>query len=232
MLMNKISKSRIGGKTSSISQTKRSFQTSRVSQASAPSVPLFINNQLVESKTSKWIDIHNPATNEVIARCPEATQDEMKAAVSAAAAAFPKWRETPISARVRIMFNLQQLIIKHTEDIAKCITREQGKTLEDARGDVFRGLEVVEHSCSVASLAMGETIENVGRNIDTYSYRQPLGVCAGITPFNFPAMIPLWMFPLATACGNTYVLKPSERDPGASILWQNWQRRLVSLMVF
>jgi len=186
--------------------------------SNAPGVPLFINGQFVESKTNKWLDVHNPATNEVVCRTPEATQEEMRAAVDAASKAFQSWRETPISARVRIMFNLQQLIVKHTDDIAKIIVREQGKTFPDAKGDVFRGLEVVEHTCSAASLSMGETLENVSRNIDTYSYRQPLGVCAGITPFNFPAMIPLWMFPLAIACGNTYVLKPSERDPGASQL--------------
>ncbi len=156
----------------------------------------------------------------MVARCPESTPEEMKAATAAAARAFPKWKETPVSARARIMFNFQQLIIKHTvrcdtllqivilqfhqDELAKSITTEQGKTLEDARGDVFRGLgmctfapafsfnsvlEVVEHSCSVASLAMGETVENVSKNVDTYSYRQPLGVCAGITPFNFPGTI-------------------------------------------
>jgi malonate-semialdehyde dehydrogenase (acetylating)/methylmalonate-semialdehyde dehydrogenase len=201
-----------------ITTKRRSFHGSVFvnSTSNAPSVPLFINGQFVESKTNKWIDVHNPATNEVVCRTPEATQEEMRAAVDAASKAFPSWRETPISARVRIMFNLQQLIVKHTDDIAKAIVREQGKTFPDAKGDVFRGLEVVEHSCSVASLSMGETLENVSRNIDTYSYRQPLGVCAGITPFNFPAMIPLWMFPLGIACGNTYILKPSERDPGAS----------------
>jgi len=199
------------------SNNSRGFHSSGVTR-SAPTVKLFIDGQFVESKTKKWIDIHNPATNEVVARCPEATQEEMRAATESAAKAFVKWRETPISARVRHMFNLQQLIIKHTEELAKSITTEQGKTLADARGDVFRGLEVVEHSCSAATLSMGETLENVSRNVDTYSYRQPLGVCGGITPFNFPAMIPLWMFPLATVCGNTYVLKPSERDPGASMI--------------
>jgi len=172
----------------------------------------------VESKTDKWLDVHNPATNELLCRVPEATQAEMKSATDAAAKVFPSWRETPISARARLMFNLQQLVVKHTDDIAKIIVQEQGKTFPDAKGDVFRGLEVVEHACSVATLSMGETLENVSRNIDTYSYRQPLGVCAGITPFNFPAMIPLWMFPLAIATGNTFILKPSERDPGASML--------------
>jgi len=183
-----------------------------------PKVPLFINGKFIESKSNIWYDIHNPATQEVIARVPEATQEEKEAAVEAASKAFKSWSETPLPSRARVMFNFQQLIQKHTEDIAATITREQGKTLADARGDVFRGLEVVEHSCSLASISMGETIENVSRGMDTYSYRQPLGVCSGITPFNFPAMIPLWMFPLATTCGNTFILKPSERDPGASII--------------
>jgi malonate-semialdehyde dehydrogenase (acetylating)/methylmalonate-semialdehyde dehydrogenase len=142
----------------------------------------------------------------------------MKAATAAAAAAFPSWRETPITSRIRYMFSLQALVQKHTDEIAQAIVKEQGKTFADAKGDVFRGLEVVEHSTSVASLSMGETLENVSRNMDTYSYRQPLGVCAGICPFNFPAMIPLWMFPLAITLGNTYVLKPSERVPGASMI--------------
>jgi len=179
--------------------------------------PLLINGKFVDSKTDRWIDLHNPATNEVIHKVPEATQEEMRSAVEAAQNAFTTWRETPITARIRIMFNLQQLIVKNLDEVAKIIVKEQGKTLPDAKGDVFRGLEVVEHSCSVASLQMGETIENVSKNIDTYSIRQPLGVCAGITPFNFPAMIPLWMFPMAVTTGNTYVLKPSERNPGASL---------------
>jgi malonate-semialdehyde dehydrogenase (acetylating)/methylmalonate-semialdehyde dehydrogenase len=179
---------------------------------------LFINNEFVESKSKSWLDLHDPATQELVTKVPLATPEEMKAAVDAAANAFPSWAETPISARVRVMFKLQALINQHMEELATSVTREQGKTLVDARGDVFRGLEVVEHSCGVANLQMGETVENVGKNIDTYSYRQPLGVCAGITPFNFPAMIPLWMFPLAIACGNTFVLKPSEKDPGASMI--------------
>eukprot|EP01116_Phalansterium_solitarium_P005407 TRINITY_DN16_c0_g1_i1.p1 TRINITY_DN16_c0_g1~~TRINITY_DN16_c0_g1_i1.p1 ORF type:complete len:526 (-),score=119.20 TRINITY_DN16_c0_g1_i1:139-1716(-) len=179
---------------------------------------LFIDGKFLDSKTTKWIDVRNPATQEVVTRVPEATQEEMRSAVDAAQRAFKTWGETPISSRVRIMFNFQQLIVKNQEELAKVITKEQGKTLADARGDVFRGLEVVEHACSTATLMMGETLENVSRNIDTYSYRVPIGVTAGITPFNFPAMIPLWMFPLSMVCGNTFVLKPSERDPGAAML--------------
>lgn len=184
----------------------------------ASHVPYVVNGQMLKSKSAKWIDIHNPATNQVVAQVPENTHQEMVAAVDAAEAALPSWRETSVSARCRLLFNLQQLIIKNTDRIAANIVQEQGKTFPDAKGDVFRGLEVVEHACSTGTLMMGETVENVSRYMDTYSYRQPLGVVAGICPFNFPAMIPLWMFPLAIACGNTFVLKPSERDPSAALM--------------
>eukprot|EP01112_Ceratiomyxa_fruticulosa_P012637 TRINITY_DN350_c0_g1_i3.p1 TRINITY_DN350_c0_g1~~TRINITY_DN350_c0_g1_i3.p1 ORF type:complete len:556 (-),score=143.76 TRINITY_DN350_c0_g1_i3:104-1771(-) len=187
------------------------------SSSSTPTTKNFIGGQFTESKTKEWIDVHNPATQEVVTRVPHSTQEEMNAAVDAASKAFPAWRETSVSNRVRIMFNYVNLLNKNMDKVAEIITKEQGKTLVDAKGDVFRGLEVVEHSCSMATLMMGETVENVGRHIDLYSYLQPLGVCAGITPFNFPAMIPLWMFPMAITCGNTYVLKPSERVPSASM---------------
>lgn len=186
--------------------------------SSPATTKLFINGEFLESKTSKWIDLHNPATNEVVTRVPEATQDEMEAAVNAAANAFPSWSETSILARQQVMFKLQQLIKENMGELAKSITLEQGKTLPDAEGDVTRGLQVVEHACSITSLQMGETMQSVTKDMDTYSYRTPLGVCAGITPFNFPAMIPLWMFPVALVCGNTYVIKPSERDPGACMM--------------
>lgn len=143
---------------------------------------------------------------------------QMNEAADSAETAFKTWRETPVQQRVRVFFKLAQLIRDHTDELAASITREQGKTTADAKGDVFRGLEVVEHACSVGSLMMGETAENLSSSVDTYSYRQPLGVTAGITPFNFPAMIPLWMFPMANACGNTFIMKPSERDPGAAMI--------------
>jgi len=183
----------------------------------AHNTKLFINGQFVESKTKEWVEVKNPATQEVVTRVPISTKEEMDAAVAAAVAAFPAWRDTSVSNRARIINNLRNLINQNMDKIAALITEEQGKTLPDAKGDVFRGLEVVEHATNVASLMMGETMENVSKNVDIYSYNQPLGVCAGITPFNFPAMIPLWMFPLAIACGNTYVLKPSERVPSASM---------------
>ncbi|KAL7206108.1 hypothetical protein ACSBR2_018922 [Camellia fascicularis] len=185
---------------------------------SAPRVPNLIGGRFVDSQSSEFIDVINPATQEVVSQLPLTTNEEFKAAVSAAKQAFPSWRNTPITTRQRIMFKLQELIRRDMDKIAMNITTEQGKTLKDAQGDVFRGLEVVEHACGMATLQMGEFAPNVSNGIDTYSLREPLGVCAGICPFNFPAMIPLWMFPVATTCGNTFILKPSEKDPGASIM--------------
>jgi len=176
-------------------------------------VKLLINGEFVESKTDQWRDVVNPATQEVLARVPFATQDEISAAVASAKNAFKTWRKTPIGARARIFLKYQQLIRENIKELAAILTAEQGKTLADAEGDVFRGLEVVEHASSVGNLQLGELANNVAGGVDTYTLMQPLGVCAGITPFNFPAMIPLWMFPMAIATGNTFVLKPSEQDP-------------------
>ena len=184
----------------------------------AATVKLLINGQFVESKTDEWRDVINPATQEVISRVPFATADEINAAVAAAKEAYKTWRHTPLAARARIMLKLQALIRDNMSRIAATLTAEQGKTLPDAEGDIFRGLEVVEHACSIGSLQLGEFAENVANGVDTYSLRQPIGVCAGITPFNFPAMIPLWMFPMAIVCGNTFVLKPSEQDPMTPML--------------
>ncbi|MAB99983.1 MAG: methylmalonate-semialdehyde dehydrogenase (CoA acylating) [Pseudomonadaceae bacterium] len=178
-----------------------------------PTVKLLIDGKLVESKTSHWRDIVNPATQEVLARVPFATPDEMNAAVASAKEAFKTWRKTPIGARARIFLKYQQLIRENMQELAAILTAEQGKTLPDAEGDVFRGLEVVEHASAIGNLQLGELANNVANGVDTYTLNQPLGVCAGITPFNFPAMIPLWMFPMAIATGNTFVLKPSEQDP-------------------
>ncbi|OQR87910.1 methylmalonate-semialdehyde dehydrogenase, mitochondrial precursor [Achlya hypogyna] len=187
--------------------------------SSAPErVPLFINGEFVQSKTTQWIDVRNPATNEVVCQVPEATQAEMQAAADAAKEAFKTWKEVPIQHRQRVMLKLQALVREHTEELAHSITKEQGKTLADARGDVFRGLEIVEASCGIGNHMMGETLGGLANSLDTYSYKQPLGVCAGICPFNFPAMIPLWMFPVGITTGNTYILKPSEKDPGAAMI--------------
>eukprot|EP00298_Acanthocystis_sp_HF-20_P003445 c13800_g1_i1.p1 GENE.c13800_g1_i1~~c13800_g1_i1.p1 ORF type:complete len:532 (+),score=240.01 c13800_g1_i1:1-1596(+) len=185
----------------------------RYSSASVPKVKNLIGGKFVDSTTDKWLEVRNPAVDEVIAHVPLSTPAEFEAAVKNSKEAFKTWREVPISKRVRVMFNFQSLIRDNMDSLAEILTTEQGKTLEDAKGDIFRGLEVVEHSCSTATLIMGETCENVASNVDLYSFKQPLGVCAGICPFNFPAMIPLWMFPLGTACGNTFLLKPSERVP-------------------
>src|SRR5450432_4874573 len=178
-----------------------------------PTVKLLINGQFVESKAKSWRDVVNPATQEVLARVPMCDAAEVGEAVKAAAEAFKTWRNVPLGQRARIMLKLQELIRRDMKKIAAVLTSEQGKTLPDAEGDIFRGLEVVEHACSIGTLALGEFAENVANGVDTYFIRQPLGVCAGITPFNFPAMIPLWMFPMAIVCGNTFVLKPSEQDP-------------------
>jgi malonate-semialdehyde dehydrogenase (acetylating)/methylmalonate-semialdehyde dehydrogenase len=183
-----------------------------------PTVKLFIDGQFVESKTTEWKDVVNPATQQVLARVPFATADELERAIAAAEKAYRHWRTTPVGARKRVMLKLQEVIRRDMKKLAACLTAEQGKTLADAEGDVFRGLEVVEHACSVGSLQMGEHLEQVAGGVDVYAIRQPIGVCAGITPFNFPAMIPLWMFPMAIVSGNTFVLKPSEQDPMTPML--------------
>ena len=186
--------------------------------AQAPTVKMLLDGKFIESQTSEWHDVVNPATQEVLAQVPFATDDEINAAVASAKAAYKTWKQTPIATRARIMLKLQALVREHMSRIAETLSAEQGKTLADAEGDVFRGLEVVEHACAIGNLQLGEFAENVAGGVDTYSIRQPIGVCAGITPFNFPAMIPLWMFPMAIVCGNTFILKPSEQDPMTPML--------------
>ncbi len=186
--------------------------------ATSPTVKLLVNGKFVESKAKAWRDIVNPATQEILARVPMCDASEIDEAVQAAAEAFKTWKNAPIGQRARIMLKLQELIRRDMKKLAACLTAEQGKTLPDAEGDVFRGLEVVEHACGIGTLSLGEMAENVANGIDTYFIRQPIGVCAGITPFNFPAMIPLWMFPMAIVTGNTFVLKPSEQDPMTTML--------------
>ncbi|MFP2770900.1 CoA-acylating methylmalonate-semialdehyde dehydrogenase [Oceanisphaera sp. KMM 10153] len=176
-------------------------------------VPLLIGGKMVPSRTEQWLEVNNPATQKVIARLPCATAAEVEAAVAAASDAFVTWKETPVPERARLMLRYQALLKEQHDEIARLLSRDTGKTFEDAKGDVWRGIEVVEQAANIAALSMGEALENVAGGVDCYSLTQPLGVCVGITPFNFPAMIPLWMFPLAIACGNTFVLKPSEQDP-------------------
>ncbi|HVM46510.1 MAG TPA: CoA-acylating methylmalonate-semialdehyde dehydrogenase [Candidatus Acidoferrum sp.] len=161
--------------------------------------------------------VHNPSTGEVIAEAPLCGAQHVDEAVQAASAAFPGWWETPPTDRARILFRFKTLLEEHFEELVRTNTREHGKTLVESRGDVKRGIEMIEFACGVPSLLMGEALENIARGIDCESIRQPLGVCAGITPFNFPAMVPLWMYPVAIACGNTFVLKPSEKVPLTAI---------------
>ncbi|MDF2096877.1 CoA-acylating methylmalonate-semialdehyde dehydrogenase [Aquibaculum arenosum] len=178
----------------------------------------YIAGQPQEGKSGRRSDVFNPATGEVAAQVPLASTAEVDAAVRAAAEALPKWAATPPLTRARVMFKFKELIESNRDRIAEAISREHGKVLSDAAGEVTRGMEVVEFACGIPHLLKGEFNENVGTNVDSYSVRQPLGVVAGITPFNFPAMVPMWMFPVAIACGNTFVLKPSERDPSAPLI--------------
>jgi malonate-semialdehyde dehydrogenase (acetylating) / methylmalonate-semialdehyde dehydrogenase len=180
-------------------------------------LPLWIAGRARAAATKRYGEITNPATGEVIRHVPLGDASDVDAAVQAAADAFPAWRAHPPLRRARIMMRFRELMDAHRKDLAKIITQEHGKTLADAEGEVTRGIEVIEFATGIPHLLKGEFSENVGTDVDTFSIRQPLGVCAGITPFNFPAMVPLWMFPVAIACGNTFVLKPSERDPTLSI---------------
>lgn len=181
-------------------------------------VPNFIGGRFVDSQGDSVIDVVNPATQEVVSQVPISTFEEFKAAVSSAKQAFPSWKNTSVATRQSVMFKLQELIRRDIDKLAMNITTEEGKTLKGAQSDVLRGLEVVEHACGMATLQTGEFIPNASNGIDTYSIREPLGVCAGICPVNFPAITPLWMFPIAIACGNTFVLKPCEKYPGASLM--------------
>jgi malonate-semialdehyde dehydrogenase (acetylating) / methylmalonate-semialdehyde dehydrogenase len=175
----------------------------------------FINGKSAEGKSGRWGDVFNPATGDKIRRVAFASPGEVDAAVQAAKAAFPGWAATPPLTRARAMFKFVELLHREQDALARLISEEHGKVFSDAQGEITRGLEVVEFACGIPHLMAGEFTEQVGRGIDSWSLRQPLGVCVGITPFNFPAMVPLWMFPVALACGNTFVLKPSERDPSA-----------------
>jgi malonate-semialdehyde dehydrogenase (acetylating)/methylmalonate-semialdehyde dehydrogenase len=179
--------------------------------------PLFIGGEWTTVSGVATTPVHNPSVGEVIAETPLCGADVVDQAVQAAARAFPAWMETPPVERARILFRLKVLLEDHFDELARSVTTEHGKTLAEARGDVRRGLENIEYACGAPSLLMGESAENVARGIDCDSIRQPLGVVAGITPFNFPAMVPLWMWPLAIACGNTFVLKPSEKVPLTTI---------------
>ncbi|WP_237060560.1 CoA-acylating methylmalonate-semialdehyde dehydrogenase [Microbulbifer sediminum] len=168
--------------------------------------------------TGREQELVNPSTGEVTATVTLADRQTVEGAIAAARAAFPDWRDTPPIKRARVLFRLKDLLEEHADEICMLITREHGKVLDDARGELQRGIENVEYACGIPGLLKGEHSRNVGPAIDSWSEFQPLGVCAGITPFNFPAMLPLWMWPMAIACGNTFVLKPSERDPSPALL--------------
>lgn len=177
----------------------------------------FIGGEFVESKTTEWIDLPDPSTQTVLSRVPQATHDEFEQAVDAASQAYKTWSRTSVITRQRFVMNLQQLLRENADSIANSIVLEQGKTFADARGDLLRGLQVVETATAVSTTLLGDKLE-VSKDMDTYVKRVPLGVCASIAPFNFPAMIPLWTIPIAAVTGNTLVLKPSERDPGAAMI--------------
>jgi len=177
----------------------------------------FLDNKFIQSQATQWIDLHDPATNNLVTRVPQSTDAELKAAVDSAEAAFPAWKATSILHRQQLMFKYVALIRENWDRLAASITLEQGKTIADAKGDVLRGLQVAETACGITTQITGEVLE-VAKDMETRSYREPLGVVAAICPFNFPAMIPLWTIPIATITGNTCIIKPSERDPGATMI--------------
>ena len=179
-------------------------------------IPHAIGDSRIE-RSDRYADVFDPATGQVTKRVPLASVHDVRTAVDAAAVAFPDWAATTPLNRARVMFKFKELLERHAGDIAAIITSEHGKVLSDAKGEVTRGIEVVEFACGIPHLLKGEHSMNVGRDVDSWSEYAPLGVVAGITPFNFPVMVPLWMFPVAIACGNAFVLKPSERDPSASL---------------
>jgi malonate-semialdehyde dehydrogenase (acetylating)/methylmalonate-semialdehyde dehydrogenase len=178
----------------------------------------FIDGAVVATTSGRFADVFNPALGAPCAQVALGTAAEVDTAVAAALAAFPAWSNTPPLARARVLFKYLQLCQEHTDEFATMLTREHGKTFSDAQGEVARGIEVVEFAVGIPHLLKGEFTDQIARGIDAWAMRQPLGVVAGITPFNFPVMVPMWMFPVALACGNTFILKPSERDPSASLL--------------
>jgi malonate-semialdehyde dehydrogenase (acetylating)/methylmalonate-semialdehyde dehydrogenase len=178
----------------------------------------WISGARVAGASGRFSDVFHPASGRVQSRVPLASAAEVDAAVAAAAAAFPEWAAQPPLRRARVLFRFREIFERRLDEVATLINREHGKVFSDARGEATRGLEVVEFATGIPQLLKGEFTEQVGTGVDSYSMRQPLGVVAGITPFNFPAMVPMWMFPIALACGNTFVLKPSERDPSSAIL--------------
>ena len=184
---------------------------------SSPEFGHYIDGVAVPGESGRFGTVFNPATGQPRLRVAFASRAETERAIAAAARAAPAWAGTPALQRARVLFRFKELIEQHRDELAALLTAEHGKVLADARGELTRGLEVVEFACGIPHLLKGEFSENVGSGVDSWSLRQPVGICAGITPFNFPAMVPLWMFPVAIACGNTFVLKPSEKDPSCPL---------------
>jgi len=180
-------------------------------------LPMWVNGRAFSPSTTRYGEVTNPATGEVIRHVPFANAADVDAAVQSAAAALPAWSAAPPLRRARVLMRFRDLLDRQRKDLARIVTQEHGKTLVDAEGSVTRGIEVVEFATGIPHLLKGEHSESVGTDVDSWSIRMPVGVCAGITPFNFPAMVPMWMFPIAIGCGNTFVLKPSERDPTLSL---------------
>ena len=193
--------------------------TSKLYDEAAPrQLNHFIGGKPYAGTGGRQGDVFNPATGEVVAQVPLGSGADIDAALKAATAALPGWADTTPLRRARILFKYKELLEKNADEIAALITHEHGKVLSDAKGELTRGIEVVEFACGIPHLLKGEYSDQVGGGVDSWSLRQPVGVCAGITPFNFPVMVPMWMFPVALACGNTFVLKPSERDPSPSLM--------------
>lgn len=203
--------------TTSAASSPSSYPTTHDEISQPINTQNFLDNKFVDSQATQWIDLHDPATNNLVTRVPQSTDAELKAAVASAEKAFPAWKATSLLHRQQIMFKFVALIREHWDRLAASITLEQGKTFADARGDVLRGLQVAETACGITTQMTGEVLE-VAKDMETRSYREPLGVTAAICPFNFPAMIPLWSIPIATVTGNTIIVKPSERDPGATMI--------------
>ena len=187
------------------------------SSEAPPRVKLLSHGRWIDSTADRWDDVYNPSTGQVIARVPLCGAAEVQGVVSSAAEAFPAWSETPVVERARLMFRYRELLEASFHELSQLVTREHGKTLTEARAEVRRGIEVVEFACGIPSLVMGNCVANIADDIDAETCRHPVGVCAGITPYNFPAMVPLWMFPIALVCGNTFVLKPSEKTPLSAV---------------
>src|SRR3989304_1090576 len=180
-------------------------------------VPILHGGKWVELKATRFGDVFNPSTGQVIARVPFCDAKQTGEVVEAAAAAWPAWAETPVVERARVMFRFRELMHKHFDELAALVTREHGKPLAEARAEVNRGIEVIEYACGIPSLITGEILPNIALDVDAEVVRHPVGVCVGIPPYNFPSMVPLWMYPIAITCGNTFVLKPSEKVPLSAV---------------